>query len=114
LENGASEIWIFPPFLAIFRGHTKILETWIFPRCLGILKDGLIQKFFAGFPQSTDFEIRIFRGFPQFLGDPKNSQNADISAISWDFEGRAHPKNFGTRTFPQFSWDLKVQTHQKN
>ncbi len=34
----------------------------------------------------------FFCGFLRFLGDPKNSQNADFSAVSWDFEGRAHPK----------------------
>jgi hypothetical protein len=28
----------------------------------------------------------------QFLGDPKNSQNADFSAVSRDFEGWARPK----------------------
>ena len=43
----------------------------IFPRCLRILKDRLIQKFFAVFPRWTDFETEIFRGFPWFLGDPK-------------------------------------------
>jgi hypothetical protein len=30
-----------------FLGDPKILETWIFLRCLGILKDGLIRKFHA-------------------------------------------------------------------
>jgi hypothetical protein len=34
----------------------------------------------------------FFCGFPQFLGDPKKSQNVDFSAVSWDFEGRAHSK----------------------
>ncbi len=49
----------------------------------------------------TGFEIRIFCSFPMtyrfqifrfFRGFPKNSQNADFSAVSRDFEGRAHPK----------------------
>ncbi len=79
----------------------------IFPRCLGILKDGLIQKFFVVFPQWTGFEIWIFCGFPRFLGDPKNSWKADFSAISWDFEGWARPKTFRTRTSLQFSWDFE-------
>ncbi len=40
----------------------------------------------------------FFCGFLQFLGDPKKSPNADFSAVSRDFEGRAHPKNL--RGFP--------------
>jgi hypothetical protein len=29
----------------------------------------------------------FFRGFLQFLVTQKKSQNADFSAVSWDFEG---------------------------
>ncbi len=48
--------------------------------------------FFCSFPTTYRFQnFDFFRGFPQFLGDPKNSQNADFSAVSWDFEGWAHP-----------------------
>jgi hypothetical protein len=61
----------------------------------------------------TGFEIRIFLQFsrnvqvskfwifPRFLAifrGPKNSQNMDFSAVSWDFEGRACPKIL--RSFP--------------
>ncbi len=46
-----SKFRIFPWFPAIFRGPKKILKTWIFPQCLGILKDGLVPKFFAVFPR---------------------------------------------------------------
>ncbi len=34
----------------------------------------------------------IFPRFPAFCRGPKKSQNADFSAVSWDFEGRACPK----------------------
>jgi hypothetical protein len=34
-----------------FLGDPKILEMQIFPRCLRILKDGVVQKFFVGFPR---------------------------------------------------------------
>jgi hypothetical protein len=34
----------------------------------------------------------IFLRFPAIFRGPKNSQNADFSAVSRDFEGRAHPK----------------------
>jgi hypothetical protein len=51
------------------------------------------SDFFAVFPRCTGFEILFFFcGFLQFLGDPKNSLNADFSAVSRDFEGQAHPK----------------------
>ncbi len=49
--------------------------------------------FFAVFPRCTGFKnLGFFRGFLRFLGDPNNSQNADFSAVSRDFEGRARPK----------------------
>ncbi len=49
--------------------------------------------FFCSFPTAYRFwNFGIFRGFPRFLEDPKNSQNADFSAVSWDFEGQACPK----------------------
>ncbi len=54
-----------------------------------------VSKFgcFCGFPATYRFwNFGFFRGFPQFLGDPKNSQNADFSTVSRDFEGRAHLK----------------------
>jgi hypothetical protein len=48
---------------------------------------------FRSFPVMYRFQnFGFFRGFLQFLGDPKNSQNADFSAVSQDFEGQAHPK----------------------
>jgi hypothetical protein len=34
--------------------------------------------------------FECFRSFPRFLGDPKH--NANFSAVSRDFEGRACPK----------------------
>jgi hypothetical protein len=50
--------------------------------------------FFCIFPATYRFRNFGFsRGFPWFLGEPKNSQNADFSAVSRDFEGRARPKN---------------------
>jgi hypothetical protein len=49
----------------------------------------------------------IFRGFPRFLGDPKNSRKADFFVITWDFEGWACPKKIGTWTSPQFSWEFE-------
>jgi hypothetical protein len=83
----------------------------------------------------------FFRGFPRFLEDSKNSQNADFSVVSWDFEGWARPKilcgfpamnraqnlylpavsrNFwGTqkilkmRFFPAVSWDFKGRVRPK-
>ena len=48
---------------------------------------------FCGFPATYRFQnFGFFRGFLQFLEDPKNSQNADFSAVSQDFEGWARPK----------------------
>ena len=48
---------------------------------------------FSGFSCNVQFQnFGFFCGFPRFLGDPKNSQNADFSAVSRDFEGRARPK----------------------
>ncbi len=53
-----------------------------------------------------------FRFFLRFLGDPKNSRSADFAALSWDFEGRAHPNilrgfpgmhRFWNLDFPWFS-----------
>ncbi len=50
-------------------------------------------RFFCGFPMTYRFQnFGFICGFPQFLGDPKNSQNADFSTVSRDFEGRARPK----------------------
>ncbi len=37
-------------------------------------------------------KIWIFPRFPAIFRGPKNSQNADFSAVSWDFEGQASPK----------------------
>jgi hypothetical protein len=49
--------------------------------------------FFCGIPVTYRFQnFGFFRGFTQFLGYPKNSQNADFSAVSWDVEGRGCPK----------------------
>jgi hypothetical protein len=45
-----SKFQIFPRFL-IFRGPQKNLKTQIFLQCLGILKDGLVLKFFVVFLQ---------------------------------------------------------------
>jgi hypothetical protein len=115
------KIWIFHDFPAMYRflnldffrgflgflGDPKISWNADFLQCLRILKDGLVQKFFAVFPQWTGFKIWIFCSFPRFFGDPKKSQNTDFFAISWDFEGRACPKFFGTQTSQQFSWDFE-------
>jgi hypothetical protein len=52
-----------------------------------------LEILICGFPATYRLQnFRFFRGFPRFLGDPKNSQNADFSAVSWDFEGQARPK----------------------
>jgi hypothetical protein len=40
----------------------------------------------------------IFPRFPAIFRGPKKSQNADFSAVSWDFEGWAPPKIL--RSFP--------------
>ncbi len=51
------------------------------------------SDFFCGFPAMNRFQnFGFFSSFPQFLGDPKNSQNVDFSAVSWDFERWARPK----------------------
>ncbi len=62
----------------------------------------------------------FFCGFPPFSGNPKKSQNADFSAVAWDFEGLACPKNSSgfsrdeqgsksgfSRSVPQFFGDPK-------
>ncbi len=36
--------------------------------------------------------IGFFPRFPVIFRGLKNSQNLDFSAVSWDLEGRAHPK----------------------
>jgi hypothetical protein len=43
------------------------------------------------------------------VGSPKqiSNQNSDFSAVSWEFEGRAHPISFKTQIFPQFSHDFE-------
>ncbi len=38
----------------------------------------------------------------------------DFSVVLRDFEGRAHPKIFETRTSPQFSWDFEGRDPPKN
>jgi hypothetical protein len=45
------KFWIFSQFPAIFRGPKKFSKHGFFPHCLGILKDRLVQKFFAVFPR---------------------------------------------------------------
>ncbi len=55
--------------------------------------------FFCGFP--TTYRFQNFGFFPWFSAifrGPKKSQNADFSAVSRDFEGRARPKIL--RSFP--------------
>ena len=95
-------------------------EIWIFSR---FSLDVQVSKF------------RIFMRFPAIFRGPKNSQNTDFSAVSWDFEGRARPKilcgfsrneqgsksgfsckvlrffgdpkKISKRGFPAVSWDFK-------
>jgi hypothetical protein len=76
------KFWIFPQFPAIFRGHKQNLTTQIFPQCLGILKDGLVQKFFAVFPAMN------------------RAQNLDFPTVSRNFLGTQ--KNLETRFSPRF------------
>jgi hypothetical protein len=45
---------------------------------------------------------------PQFVGNPKNSQNIVFPVVSWDFKGRARQFFFGSWTSPQFSQDFEV------
>ncbi len=110
-----SKFWIFPRFPAIFRGTKKILKTRIFPQCLGILKDGLVQKFFAVFPamnraQNLDFLVvsRIFLltqkiletwFSPRFLGISKDRLVQIFSELELP------------RSFLEI---LKCRTHLKN
>ncbi len=75
-----SKFRIFLRFPAIFRGSKKILKTQIFLQCLGILKDGLVRKFFAVFPAMN------------------KAQNLDFPTVSCDFRG---PKKFSKRGFPR-------------
>jgi hypothetical protein len=57
------------------------------------------SDFFVVFPQCTDFKFLDFYAVSSdFLGDPKYSQSADFSAVSWNFEGQACPKIL--RSFP--------------
>jgi hypothetical protein len=61
--------------------------------CWEIFGTGFKFGFFCGFPATYRFQnFGFFHSFLRFLGDPKNSQNTDFSAVFWDFEGRAHPK----------------------
>jgi hypothetical protein len=55
-------------------------------------------RFFAVFLQCTGLEIWIFPRSPAIFRRPKNSRNADFSAVSQDFEGQACSKNL--RGFP--------------
>ncbi len=64
-----------------------------------------------------------FRGFPQFLGDPKKSRNADFSAVSQNFEGRACPKilcgfsvmnRFWNLDFPWFPTNFRGPKNSQN
>ncbi len=48
--------------------------------------------FFAVFLRCTGLKISIFPRFPAIFRGPKKSSNADLSAVSWDFEGQACPK----------------------
>ncbi len=64
-------------------------------------------RILCGFPAMNRFQNLDFQWFPAIFRGPKNSRNADFSAISWDFEGQARPKFFGTWTSPQFSWDFE-------
>ncbi len=58
-----------------------------------IFETGYEIWIFCGFPAMYRFQnFGFFRGFLRFLGDPKNCQNADFPAESWDFKGRARPK----------------------
>jgi hypothetical protein len=51
-----------------------------------------IPVFFQFFCDVQVSKFWIFPQFPAIFRVPKNSQNADFSAVSWDFEGRARPK----------------------
>ncbi len=51
-------------------------------------------EFFHGFPATYRFwNSRFFRDFPQFLGDPKKSQNADFFRSVSGFWRLGSPKN---------------------
>jgi hypothetical protein len=79
-----------------------------------IFGTGFKIRIFCSFPAMYRFQnFRFFCSFPRFLGNPKNSQNADFSAVSRDFEGRAHPKIL--RSFPAINraqnLDLPAVSH---
>ncbi len=85
-----------------------------------IFGTGFETLIFHSFPAMYRFwNFGLFRSFLQFFRRPKNLQNKDFSAVSWDFEGRARPNfcsfsrdrrglKFGSsRGVPQFWGDPK-------
>ncbi len=102
-----SKFQIFLRFPAIFRGHKKISKCWFFRSVSGFWRTGLSKNSLRFSRNEQGLKFGSSRGVLQFLGDPKNSWNAVIPAVSRDFEGRARPNFFATRTSPQFSLDFE-------
>ncbi len=50
------------------------------------------SDFFQFSPNVQASKFCFFSRFPAIFRGPKNSQNADFSAVSWDFEVQACPK----------------------
>jgi hypothetical protein len=51
-----------------------------------------IRIFLRVSPNVQVSKFWFFPRFPAIFRGPKNSQNTDFFAVSWDFKGRAHPK----------------------
>ncbi len=89
------KMWGFPSWKIFGKAWGTGFKIWIFPQ---FSHDEQVSKF--GF----------FRSFLQFLrggrAHPKISK-LQFSAVSWEFEGRDHPKKIKTWTYPQFSWDFE-------
>ncbi len=64
-------------------------------------------KILLNFPAMNRFQNLDFLWFPAIFRGPKNSPNADFFAVSWDVEGWARRKMFGTWTPSQFSWNFE-------
>ncbi len=59
---------------------------------MGIFGAGFEIQIFLRFSRNVQVsKFWIFPRFPVIFRGPKNSQNADFSTVSRDFEGRAHP-----------------------
>ncbi len=100
----------FPQFL----GDPKILKIQIFLQCLGILKDGLIQKFFVVFPRWTGLKIWIFTWCPAIFRGPQKFSKRGFSALFLGILKDGLIQNFLELGLPRsFLGILKGRTHPK-